>query len=207
MGPGNLSKFLASSTYIDTTHANIVECAANLALDTSNTLELIDSCFRYVRDQIKHSLDFELDPVTVIASDVLRHSTGYCYAKSHLLAALLRANQIPAGLCYQRLSIDGEAEPFCLHGLNAVFLQSTGWVRLDPRGNKKGVDAQFNPPSETLAFPIVVEGEADIPFIYAEPITLVTDSLKRCDTFDQVADSLPDLDIQDFPEADYFIKI
>jgi transglutaminase-like putative cysteine protease len=206
MDPSDLSKYLGSSKYIDTTHADIVKRAANLAIDTNNTVELIDNCFRYVRDQINHSLDFELNPVTVIASDVLLHTTGYCYAKRHLLAALLRANQVPTGVCYQRLSIDGEAAPFCLHGLNAVYLQSTGWFCLDPRGNKKGVDAKFNPPTETLAFPIVVNGEDDIPFIYAEPLTLVTDGLEKCDTFDQMADSLPDLDTQDFPEADYFIK-
>lgn len=34
------------------------------------------------------------------ASDVLKHRTGYCYSKNHLLAALLRVNKIPTGLCY-----------------------------------------------------------------------------------------------------------
>jgi len=38
-----------------------------------------------------------MNPVTCKASDVLIYGTGYCYAKSHLLAALLRANAIPAG--------------------------------------------------------------------------------------------------------------
>lgn len=59
----------------------------------------------FVRDQIRHSADYRPNPVTCKASEVLRHGTGYCYAKSHLLAALLRANGVPAGLCYQRLSV------------------------------------------------------------------------------------------------------
>nr|WP_320193052.1 transglutaminase family protein [uncultured Desulfobacter sp.] len=67
---------------------------------------------------------------------VLKYKTGYCYAKSHLLAALLRACNIPAGLCYQRLTIANNKAPFCLHGLNAVYLQRHGWYRIDSRGNK-----------------------------------------------------------------------
>ena len=56
-------------------------------------------------------------------------------SKSHLLAALLRANGIPAGFCYQRLSIDDIGPPFSLHGFNAVWLQEYGWYRVDARGN------------------------------------------------------------------------
>lgn len=70
---------------------------------------------------------------------MLRHRTGFCYAKSHLLAALLRANGIAAGLCYQRLSVNGGGTPYCLHGLNAVFLKDFGWYRVDARGNKPGI--------------------------------------------------------------------
>ena len=78
-------------------------------------------------------------------------------------AALLRANGIPAGLCYQRLSIDGTGPPFCLHGLNAVHLDQHGWVRCDARGNKPGVDAFFDPPAERLAFATNIRGERDLP--------------------------------------------
>ena len=41
-------------------------------------------CFEWVRDEIRRSGDFRLDPVTCSASQVLRHGTGFCYAKSHL---------------------------------------------------------------------------------------------------------------------------
>jgi len=67
---------------------------------------------------------------------VLKYKTGYCYAKSHLLAALLRANNIPAGLCYQRLTIENDMLPYCLPALNAVYLPKYGWYRIDARGNK-----------------------------------------------------------------------
>ena len=96
-------------------------------------------CFEWVRDTIRHSFDYQLNPVTYRASDVLKHRTGYCYAKSHLLAALLRANDIPTGFCYQRLSIDDTGAPYSLHGLNGIYLPGlvpTGdWYRVDPRPN------------------------------------------------------------------------
>ncbi|MBT5032106.1 MAG: transglutaminase family protein, partial [Proteobacteria bacterium] len=138
----HLREFLTASKYIDSRHSSIVAKAQALAENAQNEVDLIKACFEYVRDDIKHSQDFQLNPVTVVASDVLRFGTGYCYAKSHLLAALLRANQVPAGLCYQRLTIDGDQPPFCLHGLNAVYLEPYGWLRLDPRGNKVGINVQ-----------------------------------------------------------------
>lgn len=187
------SSFLESSTYIDFEHELVAKKSQQLAEGHTTKTAIAKACFSYVRDQIKHSNDFKLNPVTCKASDVLLHKTGYCYAKSHLLAALLRANEIPAGLCYQRLSIDDEKPPFCLHGLNALYLEEFGWYRVDPRGNKKGVDAQFSPPKEQLAFPIVIEGERDLPDIYTEPLTEVVNVLTRHSTYIEVFNNLPDI--------------
>jgi transglutaminase-like putative cysteine protease len=134
-----------------------------------------------------------MNPVTCTASEVLHAGTGYCYAKSHLLAALLRANGVPAGLCYQRLSLDGRGAPYSLHGLNAVFLPEAGWYRLDARGNRPGVDAQFVPPVERLAFPATLQGEADLPEIWPDPLPVVVSALRRYSTYDALRDHLPDL--------------
>jgi len=122
------------------------------------------------------------------------YGTGDCYAKSHLLAALLRANGIPAGLCYQRLTIDNNIPPFCLHGLSAVLLEKHGWYRIDPRGNKAGVNADFCPPQEKLAFPVTHEGEMDIPEIYAEPLASVVDTLESYSSYIDVSNNLPDIE-------------
>ena len=109
-----------------------------------------------------------------------------------MLAALLRANSIPAGLCYQRLTIT-DVPPFCLHGLNAVYLESFGWYRIDPRGNKQGVKAKFCPPTEKLAFPIITQREADLPEIWAEPLPIIIEILSKNKTYQAVADNLPDI--------------
>ena len=188
-----MKPYLNSSLYIDSQHPVIVAQAAKLADGYADEVEIAKRCFEFVRDEIKHSWDYRLNPVTCKASEVLIHGTGYCYAKSHLLAALLRANGIPAGLCYQRLTIDGDQPPYCLHGLNAVYLEPYGWYRIDARGNKPSVESDFCPPLEKLAFPIVNALEGDLPGIRAEPLLAVVKALTENPTVEQVYDHLPDV--------------
>jgi transglutaminase-like putative cysteine protease len=188
-------KYLESTEYIDWKTPEVLAKAKFLAEGLESFERIAESCFVFVRDKIKHSLDYKCDPVTCKASDVLKWGTGYCYAKSHLLAALLRANSIPAGLCYQRLTISNDKPPFCLHGLNAVYLEKYGWYRIDARGNKTGVSAEFCPPVECLAFMIVSDGEADLPEVWAEPIQPVLEVLLTKKTYKDVADNLPDIEM------------
>lgn len=190
-----MQSYLSASKYIDFEQPEISALALSLAAQANSEYELVKRCFEFVRDEIRHSSDYRLNPVTCKASAVLHHKTGYCYAKSHLLAALLRANQIPAGLCYQRLSIGNGGPPYCLHGLNAVYLSDIGWYRIDARGNKPGVDAQFCPPREALAFQILETTEIDLPEIWAEPLSVVTQALETYSTYDAVLANLPDVEI------------
>ena len=190
-----MEKYLEQSEYIDWNDKNILDLAEELSKDKTNELEITNSCFEWVRDNIKHSWDYKMNPVTCKASDVLKHGTGYCYAKSHLLAALLRANNVPAGLCYQRLSVNDDGAPYCLHGLNAVYLKEHGWYRIDARGNKEGVDAQFTPPYEQLAFAINEENEKDLSEIWIKPLDLVIEVLTSYPTVEDVIENLPDIEI------------
>ncbi len=190
-----MNEFLEPSDYIDSDHLEVVNKAKMLSRGSDDPVVVAKACFEFVRDEIRHSWDFQLNPVTCRASDVLKYGTGYCYAKSHLLAALLRANQIPAGLCYQRLTIAHDGPEFCLHGLNAVFLEPYGWYRIDARGNKPGVNAEFCPPLEKLAFPVFSDGEADLPEIWAEPLPVVVRVLERYNDYLQVANNLPDIPV------------
>lgn len=187
------SAYLSSSHYIDFTHPLVANKAQQLANEHHDEFGIAKACFEFVRDEIQHSWDFRKNPVTCKASDVLIHGTGYCYAKSHLLAALLRANSIPAGLCYQRLSVGTSGAPYCLHGLNAVYLHDSGWYRIDARGNKPGVSAQFTPPVEQLAFPIKEQEEQDLPKIWAEPMPVIVATLEKYSTVTEVYENLPDL--------------
>ena len=99
-----LRDYLASTEIVDWRNPRVLAKARELA--EADAVETARRCFTFVRDEIHHSWDYQQDPVTCNASDVLAEGTGYCYAKSHLLAALLRATGIPAGLSYQRLCQD-----------------------------------------------------------------------------------------------------
>ena len=193
---GALAPFLTASEFVDSDHPAIVAQAAALARGCANDEEVAAVCFAFVRDQIRHSKDAIADahnPLTCRASDVLAERTGYCYAKSHLLAALLRANGIPAALMYQRLSTGDRGAPYCLHGLNAVYLKQHGWYRADARGNKPGVDARFTPPREQLAFALQDANERDFPDLWVAPMARVVDALLSHASVAEVAANLPDL--------------
>ena len=186
--------YLQPSEAIDSHHPQIVAQAKQLAAHRQGSTAIAQACYEWVRDEIRHSFDYQINPVTWRASDVLRYKTGYCFAKSHLLAALLRANQIPAGFCYQRLSVDDRGAPYSLHGFNAVYLPQVGWYRVDPRGNKAGVNAQFNPPYEQLAYRPKLSEEADFTTVLEAPLPAVLQALKAHTTWDAVLSHLPDID-------------
>ena len=194
-----LTDFLAASRWIDCTNPLVAAKAAELRAGDDDVTGIARRCYYFVRDEIAHSRDIGSDVVTLKASDVLREGTGWCFAKSHLLAALLRANGIPAALCYQRLRKDGET--FTLHGLNAVYLPEHGWYRCDARGNKPGVEADFTPPVERLAWSNFAAGEFDLDGRYADPISAVIRCLSENGSCQQVYDNLPDV-TGDLPDAD-----
>lgn len=198
MKEASRDSYLRSTEFIDWETREVAVKAKQLAEKLHDPEHITQACFEFVRDEIKHSADYGLDPVTCKASDVLKYGTGYCYAKSHLLAALLRANGIPTGLCYQRLTIRDDKPPFSLHGLNAVYLPDHGWYRIDARGNKKGVSAEFCPPLEKLAFRIVTKGEVDFPGIWAEPLSSVVDTLTNFSNYTEVDANLPDIEVCNF---------
>ncbi|WP_323668982.1 transglutaminase-like domain-containing protein [Aliarcobacter butzleri] len=99
-----MKEFLEETQIIDFKNEEVFRLAQELAKNCKTDVEIAKNCFLYVRDNIHHSGDFKDEITTYKASDVLKYETGWCYAKSHLLAALLRANGIPTGFCYQRLS-------------------------------------------------------------------------------------------------------
>jgi transglutaminase-like putative cysteine protease len=92
-----MEEFLRSTEIIDWTQPAISAKARELSAGAVDVRETGRRCLEWVRDKIQHSSDFKRNPVTCTASAVLAAGTGYCYAKSHLLA-LLRPNGIPAVL-------------------------------------------------------------------------------------------------------------
>jgi transglutaminase-like putative cysteine protease len=167
-----LEAYLCEHEIVDYSHPLVQETIRQLHTDSDPETERVRKTFEFVRDSIHHSWDIQSPQVTCKASEVLSCGEGLCYAKSHLLAALLRAQGIPTGFCYQRLALGETAEMgYVLHGLSAVYLTSEArWVRLDARGNKPGIQAEFSTGEERVAFVVRPElDEIDYPTIYAQP--------------------------------------
>jgi len=191
----DMEEYLASDAVVDWQSTAVQQKALDLTKSLPDEIDKAKCLYEWVRDAIPHTHDAGLDIVTCSASEVLRHGTGICFAKSHLLAALLRAVGIPAGFCYQVLRRDPplDNDPV-LHGLNAIYLASLDrWIRVDARGNSGAIDAQFSIKKEQLAF--AMDSEAD-EFIYetifAAPVQSVVSRLKMYSTRSELWQDLPD---------------
>ncbi|MEU7148004.1 transglutaminase family protein [Streptomyces sp. NPDC045456] len=169
----DMSAYLAADDVIDHEHTVVRDTAQRLRSTAPDAYSYAEAAFTYVRDTIPHSADHGDPRVTWRASDVLEQRTGICFAKAHALTALLRAEGIPAALCYQKLDT--------AHGLIALKLPGERrWARQDPRGNKPGVDARFRLDREHLAWPVRPElGEVDYPLLFAEPHPAVLHCLRK----------------------------
>ncbi|MGV9498271.1 transglutaminase domain-containing protein [Streptomyces sp. NPDC003642] len=179
----DFSAYLAADEVIDHHHPRVRDTAATLARGVADSYEYARAAFEFVRDAIAHSQDSGDLRVTWRASDVLEQRTGICYAKAHALAALLRAEDIPTALCYQKFDE--------VHGLVAVRFNGA-WHRQDPRGNKPGVDAQFSLDGERLAFvPDPASNELDYPVLYAAPHPAVLDALRAAPDRPHLWQTLP----------------
>ncbi|MER6127710.1 transglutaminase domain-containing protein [Streptomyces sp. NPDC001795] len=186
----DLSAYLAADEVVDHDHPLVRGAAARLAESVPDSYAYARAAFEFVRDTIPHSADSGDMRVTWRASDVLEQRTGICYAKAHALAALLRAEDIPAALCYQRLAHD-DGSGHAVHGLVAVRFNGA-WHRQDPRGNKPGVDARFSLDGERLAWiPDEKSNEMDYPVLYAEPHPAVVSALRAAPDRPSLWQTLP----------------
>lgn len=189
-----LDEYLKHDSVIDYDNKSITKLADVLFKKADNEPEFIRNAYEFVRDNISHSADINEDAITCAASEVLKARHGICFAKSHLLAALLRCKSVPAGFCYQKLILDDETSPVLIyHGLNGVYIKDyKKWIRLDARGNKIGVNAQFSTETEQLAFPIRSEmGETDSFVIYPNPDIAVLEKLRKSKTRTELWENLP----------------
>ncbi|MFB9364831.1 transglutaminase domain-containing protein [Kitasatospora sp. NPDC001664] len=165
----DLAAYLVADDVIDHQRPELAALAAGL--------DGPEAAFRFVRDEVSHSADAGVWSGAFRASEVLAAGNAVCHGKAHLLAALLRAQGVPTGLCYQRLEDDEGG--FVLHALNAVHLNGR-WSRLDARGNREGVDAQYDLERERLAWPVRPElGERDYAMIFAAPPAPLVEDLAR----------------------------
>jgi len=186
--------FLAEHEYVDFSAANIQSKAKELFCGINDNISKARIAFEFVRDEIPHSFDIGATVITAKASDVLLHKTGICHAKSNLLAALLRTQGIPAGFCFQHITLmDDDSEGYCAHCYNAVYLDGA-WIKLDARGNKPGVNAQFSLGEPLLAFQCRPQyDEYHWPEIYASPHAETMIMLEQANSLEHVIKCIPNM--------------
>lgn len=177
-----LSDYLKEDDVIDYSDEAITQLADELYKKADSEMDYIKVAFEFVRDEVSHSADINEDMITCSASEVLIARHGICFAKSHLLAALLRCKSIPTGFCYQKLTFGDETSPVLVyHGLNDVYLNEyKKWIRLDARGNKGKINAHFSIDEEQLAYLVCTEnGEEDGSVIYPAPDVKILEKLRN----------------------------
>ena len=149
-------EYLRETPSINFSHPLIEAKIKELCEKSYSQIDYIKNAYEFVRDEIPHSWDIKAKVVSKNAAEVLKNKTGICWTKSCLLAALLRGNGIPAGISYQKLTRgDDDGDGYIIHALNTVYVpELQKWIRLDARGNKSTVHAEFSLEEEKLAFPI-----------------------------------------------------
>jgi transglutaminase-like putative cysteine protease len=190
-----LADYLRLSSSVDHDNEEIRGLLDERGWRALEEIEATRRAFEFVRDEVSHSWDIRSHRVTRTASEALRHREGLCYSKAMLLAALLRGLGIPSGLTYQRLMLGDTPETgFSAHGLNTVYLATVNrWIRLDARGNKAGIDAQFSLDGEMLAFTVRTErGEVDYLENLPEPHPRVVGALGQHADLFELIEALPD---------------
>lgn len=190
----DLNEYLVSDAIIDWQTPAVTRKALELTRLVPDEIAKARCLYEWVRDAIPHSTDAGIEIVACSAGEVLAQGSGICFAKSHLLAALLRAVGIPTGFCYQVLRCNPpvDNEPV-LHGFNAIFLTTLNkWIRVDARGNTNGINAQFSTQKEQLAFEMDPTADEFIyDAIFAAPVPSVVKRLRQYKTRTELWQDLP----------------
>lgn len=178
----NIDDYLKHDSIIDWRNPTIKRRAEKIIDGLVDEIDKARLIYEWVRDKIPHSNDINAQVLTCSATEVLNNETGMCFSKSHLLAALLRSVNIPAGFCYQVLMNNTPNDnTLVLHGLNGIYLSKISkWIVVDARGNSRDLNAQFSVNIPKLAFPMDESaGEYLYETIYVSPFKHVVERLKK----------------------------
>lgn len=198
----NIDAFTQESYYVNFSSINIILKGKEIFNGITNDTQKAKIAFEFVRDKIPHTFDISTDVVTAKASDVLENKTGICHAKANLLAALLRAEGIKVGFCFQHITLaEDDSLGYCVHCYNAIYVQGK-WIKVDARGNTKGKNAQFSLTKPMLAYSNRPQyDEYFWPGIYANPHMDTMAMLEKSKSIQDIIDNIPDY-VTEIPDID-----
>ncbi|WP_300670713.1 transglutaminase family protein [Desulfoluna sp.] len=135
------SMYLKSTFFIDFDSIEIAEYAQEACRGAYTAREKAISLFYAVRDDIKYDLfGYEINPLYMKASNILKKASGYCVSKGLVLCAAARSVGIPARMGFADLinhqnpgKIDEllQTNIFAFHGFAELYLEGK-WVRATP---------------------------------------------------------------------------
>ena len=138
--------YLKPTGYIDSDHPDVVNYAAERVKGLDSALDKAVKLYYAVRDDIRYDpYAFGLGGETFKASTVLADKKAFCVPKAILLAAVCRAQGIPARLGFadvrNHLASDGllqmmRTDVFAFHGYADIYLEGR-WVKATPAFNRQ----------------------------------------------------------------------
>ena len=183
--------YLVESAYVNYNNPNVQREISSLLTNCKSSTEYLTKAFLFVRDHISHSVDkAEKTIISRSASDALKNKHGLCFAKAHLLCALLRAVKIPCALSYQ--TIISPSIRF-IHGLCAYLDTNThSWVHIDPVNKndkfeafKAGHEWLYYRPSKKLTI-------INHPELYTDTHPAIKHYLEKHSTLSDALEELPE---------------
>lgn len=186
-------KFLAEDDYVDYYDIMVVREAQQATLKCTTDEERAKALYEFVRDDIEHAYNIDSIAIPFRASTTVKARVGTDDSKAILLAALLRYYKIPAGFCYQYLTVaDDEKNGYYMHCYNAIYLNGK-WIKVDACGRKNGQKTSFHTITPSLAFtPRETYGEYNVKGIYANPNMAAIRVIEQADDIADVMFGLPD---------------
>ena len=174
------SIYLQPTVYIDSDHANILAFAAETVDESDSQLEKAVKLYYAARDSVRYDpYAFGFDGNTFKASNVLAEKKAFCVPKAILLAALCRAQNIPARLGFadvkNHLASDKliemmQTDVFAFHGYADIFLEGK-WVKATPAFNREMCDKfnvlplEFNGREDSVFHPFNGEGAKHMEYL------------------------------------------
>ena len=188
----DISDYLENSDVLDYDHPLVAQTAEHLTYGLKDNLSKARAIYKFTRDHIFDSFQINATSVTITASEVLDKGHGICFAKAHLLVALMRASGIPAGFCYQT-RYDDDLERLIIHGFSGVHIQELDkWVRIDACMQVDANDWGFDPFKESTIRSVKEEiGEYDDFIVYHTPSKKLLKALSLADTLEELMNLIP----------------
>ena len=145
--PPEAEPFLHPSLMIESLDGEIQSLAAKLAAGCADVVSLAQHFCAWIAASIVYDqenacrINDGAEPLSAL--QCLRSSKGTCGEKAHLLAALLRARSVPARFVHGVLVPTEQSGTVLAHAWVEVYLQSHGWLPVDPRDKSGGGNADY----------------------------------------------------------------